>query len=71
MCDAPILHGAAITFFGVLVWFVGGLALPGRFGALAGSGQEVLGLVLIQFVAAVAGGWSGRRRVLGAGGGPG
>jgi len=64
-CDAPILHGAAITFFSVLVWFAGSLALPGSMEALAGSAPEALGLVLLQLAAAVAGGWTGRRVTLG------
>ncbi len=63
--NAPVLHGAAITLFGVLLWFVGTLALPRRFAILRESAPAVLGLILIQLVAAVAGGWSGRRRVMG------
>jgi hypothetical protein len=63
--NAPILHGAAITLFGVLVWFVGALALPRRFETLVGSGSGVLGIILVQLVASVLGGWSGRRRMLG------
>ena len=59
--DAPILHGAAITFVSVLVWFAVSLA--------GGSGVEsvqlVLGLVLLQFVASCSGGWMGRRITLG------
>ncbi|MEJ2206554.1 MAG: hypothetical protein P8170_20880 [Gemmatimonadota bacterium] len=30
--DAPILHGGAITFLSVVIWFVGSLALPGSVG---------------------------------------
>ena len=62
--DAPILHGAAITFLSVLVWFLvvlfGG---PGGFEPLA----LVLGLILLQLVASCAGGWMGRRVTLGGG----
>jgi peptidoglycan/LPS O-acetylase OafA/YrhL len=63
-CDAPILHGAAITFFSVLVWFAGSLALPGSMEPLEGPAPTVLGLVLLQLVAAVAGGWTGRMLTL-------
>lgn len=65
--DAPILHGAAITLLSVLLWFVGSLALPGGVGARTGPAPAVLGLVLVQFGAASAGGWLGRRLTLGAG----
>ena len=63
--DAPILHGAAITFFSVLVWF--GVLL---FGAAGGpeSVPLVLGLILLQLVASCFGGWMGRRWTLGVGG---
>lgn len=62
--DAPILHGAAITFLSVLVWFVGSLLTP----ALGtGTGLDgpafVLGIVLLQLVASVVGGWVGRTLV--------
>jgi hypothetical protein len=64
--DAPILHGAAITFLSVLVWFLvlvfGG---PGGFEPLS----LVLGMILLQLVASCAGGWMGRRVALGGGGG--
>jgi hypothetical protein len=63
--NAPVLHGAAITLFGVLVWFVGALTLPGRVSILRESAPAVLGLILVQLVASVAGGWSGMRRVMG------
>jgi len=63
-CDAPIIHGGAITFFSVLVWFAGSLALPGSMEALEGHTTTVLGLVLLQLVAAVSGGWAGRRMTL-------
>jgi len=62
--DAPLLHGAALTFVSVLVWFAVLL--------LAGSGGPdsvplVLGLILLQLVSACAGGWMGRRWTLGVG----
>jgi hypothetical protein len=62
--DAPILHGAAITLFSVLVWF--GVLL---FGGPGGSDSVplVLGLILLQLVASCGGGWMGRRWTLGAG----
>ena len=60
--DAPILHGAAITFLSVLVWFLvvifGG---PEGFEPLS----LVLGLILLQLVSSCAGGWMGRRVTLG------
>jgi hypothetical protein len=63
--DAPILHGAAITFLSVLVWFVvlifGG---PGDAEPL----DVVLGLILLQLASACGGGWVGRRTTLGGGG---
>lgn len=65
--DAPILHGAAISFLSVLVWFVA--ALFGGAGAFD-SAPVVLGLVLVQLVASVAGGWMGRRVTLGRAEGP-
>lgn len=64
-CDAPILHGAAITFFSVVVWFAGTAALPGSLEALDGPTPAVLGLILLQLAASVAGGWVGRRMTLG------
>lgn len=62
--DAPILHGAAITFLSVLAWFLGTLVLT-RYQALSGPTPAVLGLILVQFAAASAGGWVGRRFVSG------
>jgi hypothetical protein len=62
--DAPVLHGAAITFFSVLVWFV--VTLVGG-GEGVDSVQLVLGLVLLQFIASCTGGWLGRRLTLGDG----
>ena len=63
--DAPILHGAAITFLSVLVWFLGSVALPGPVAEWSGPTPAVLGLVLLQLVASVGGGWMGRRSMLG------
>lgn len=60
--DAPVLHGAAITFFSVLVWFI--ITLTGGSGGVQ-SVQLVLGLVLLQFVASCGGAWMGRRMTLG------
>ena len=62
--DAPIIHGAAITFFSVLVWFAV-LLLGGEGGPE--SVPLALGLVLLQLVASCAGGWMGRRWTLGVG----
>jgi hypothetical protein len=69
--DAPILHGAAITFLSVAIWFLGSLALPGSFEAWSGPTPAVLGLILLQLVASVGGGWTGRRMMVGASGGEG
>jgi len=66
--DAPILHGAAITFLSVAIWFVGSLALPGSFEAWSGPTPAVLGLILLQLLASVGGGWTGRRLTVGPGG---
>jgi len=60
--DAPILHGAAITFFSVLVWFV--VTLFGGPASMLPI-SLVLGLILLQLVASCAGGWAGRRATLG------
>lgn len=65
--DAPILHGGAITFLSILVWFAGNLLMPGQ-----AAGEQfgldrpgfILGMILVQLVASVAGGWTGRRLVL-------
>lgn len=65
--DAPILHGAAITLVSVMVWFVGSLTLPGRLEGWSGPTPAVLGLILVQLAASSAGGWVGRRLVLGPG----
>jgi len=62
--DAPILHGAAITFLSVLVWFLGSLLAPGTLGGTEAEGPAfVLGLVLLQLTASVSGGWLGRTLV--------
>lgn len=64
--DASVLHGVAITLLSVLVWFASALLVPG---ALAGSWREedaafVLGAILLQLVATVAGGLADRALVL-------
>ena len=64
-CDAPIIHGGAITFFSVLIWFAGSVAIPGSMQALEGSARAALGLILLQLVASVGGGWVGRSVALG------
>lgn len=60
--DAPILHAAAISFFSILVWFL--LTLFSELETFDAA-DTVLGLVLVQLVAATAGGWMGRRVTLG------
>lgn len=62
--DAPVLHGAAITLFSVLVWFV--VTLTGQSAGVE-SVPLVLGLILLQLVASCAGGWTGRRVTMGTG----
>lgn len=65
--DAPILHGIAITVLSVLVWFLSELLIPvlgARFEAMETRPSFVLGMVLLQLVAAVAGAWTGRSLVL-------
>ena len=66
--DAPILHGVAITFFSVLVWFLGEIVAPRvmepTLGARGGGSRFVLGMILLQLVVTVAGGWTGRWMVL-------
>lgn len=57
--EAPILHAVALTLLSMAVWFAGGLALAGD-APLEDSGTTVLGLVLLQLVAAAVGGWTGR-----------
>jgi len=58
--NAPILHGAAITLFAVVVWFV--LALFGG-SENVHSPSIVLGAILVQLVASTSGGWMGKRLV--------
>ncbi|MCG6988609.1 MAG: hypothetical protein LJF06_10555 [Gemmatimonadetes bacterium] len=65
--DAPILHGVAMTLVSVVVLFVGTLTLPEGFGAWSGSAPTVLGLILLQLAASVAGGWTGRSTAMGSG----
>ncbi|MDZ7780597.1 MAG: hypothetical protein U5R14_11805 [Gemmatimonadota bacterium] len=60
--DAPILHAAAISFFSVLVWFFVTLFSEVE---TFDAADIVLGLVLVQLVAATLGGWMGRRVSLG------
>lgn len=60
--EAPILHGAAITFFSVIVWFVAAL-LGER--VTPDSAVIALGLVLLQLAASIGGGWTGRKVALG------
>jgi len=61
-CEAPILHGAAITLVSVVVWFgVGLLGDPDE----VDSSPLVLGLILLQLVSSSGGGWMGRRVCLG------
>ncbi len=57
--EAPILHAVALTVLSMAVWFAGGLAL-GDDAPLEDSGTTILGLVLLQLVAAAGGGWTGR-----------
>jgi len=64
--DAPILHGAALSLFSVLVWFL--LTFFGDVRTFE-SADVALGLVLVQLLAAVAGGWMGRTVTLGRAGG--
>ncbi len=59
--DAPILHGGAITLLSVLVGFAGSVAAPGSVQQWSGPTRSVLGIILVQLVAAMAGGWMGRR----------
>lgn len=60
--NAPILHGAAITFVAVVVWFFAALLSgPGA----AEAPEVILGSILVQLVASSAGGWAGRRVTMG------
>ena len=65
--QAPVIHGAAITLFSVLAWFIGALLVPGTFSDIVAPTPWILGLVLVQLVASVGGGWTGRRMRLGTG----
>ncbi len=69
--DAPILHGAAITLLSVVFLFILNLISRRPFDGGALQLQDVgmvLGVILIQLAAAVAGGWVGRRYMLKGGG---
>jgi len=59
--SAPILHGAAITFLSIVVWFLGSLASPGSFQEWTDPSPVLPGIILAQFLAASAGGWTGYR----------
>jgi hypothetical protein len=62
--DAPVLHGVAITLLSVLVWFLGLLVAPGALSdSVRRDAEVVLGAVLLQLVASVAGGLTGRAMV--------
>jgi hypothetical protein len=61
--NAPILHGVAITFLSVLVWFVWELLAPGALGDGSLGAASVLGVILLQLSASVGGGWTGRTLV--------
>lgn len=67
--DAPVLHGAAITFLSVLVWFLGEVLTPRFMEPALGTGASrsgfALGMILLQLVVTVAGGLTGRRMVRG------
>lgn len=60
--DAPILHGAAISLFSVVVWFAA--TVLGRLEIFEEAGT-VLGLILVQLVSSILGGSMGRRVSLG------
>lgn len=62
--DAPVLHGVAITLLSVVIWFLGSVALQGDT-LVDGSVTAVLGLILLQLVAATVGGFTGRWMSLG------
>ncbi len=59
--SAPILHGVAITFLSIVMWFVGALASPGAFAQWADPSPVLPGIILVQFLAASAGGWTAYR----------
>ena len=64
--DAPVLHGVAITLLSVLVWFLALVVAPGAVAESVRSGEAVtvLGAVLVQLIACVAGALAGRALVL-------
>jgi hypothetical protein len=61
--DAPILHGVAITLLSVVVTFASVVFAPGLGGGMPGGTTFVLGTILLQLVASVLGGWTGRTMV--------
>ena len=62
--DAPILHGVALALVSALVWFAGALLAPDAVGGRMGEGDTaVLGSLLLQLAAAVAGALTGRSLV--------
>lgn len=65
--EAPILHGAAITFLSLLALFLLNLLFPEPLGGGSAGLEDaatLLGVLVVQLVAAMAGGWMGRRWVL-------
>lgn len=64
--DAPVLHGVAITLLSLLIWFVGLLIAPATLGGAATRGDAalILGAIILQLVAGVAGALTGRSLVL-------
>jgi hypothetical protein len=67
--DAPTLHAVAITLLSMVVWFLGSLGLRGD-PPLDESATTILGLLILQLVAATLGGWTGRWLSLGRAGPP-
>ena len=60
--EAPVLHAGAITLFSLIVWFMAAFFDPtSPFDSLS----VALGVILLQWVAASAGGWAGRRSATG------
>ena len=64
--DAPILNGAAIALISLILWFVSALVAPPDLGTRLGLDDTVLllGSVLAQLAAAIAGALAGRSVVL-------
>ena len=63
--EAPILHGLLFGVISVAVLLVANLLVPeAGTGFLGGSVPVVLGVLLVQMAAAIAGGMVGRRAVL-------